>query len=106
MAMCLLSFIFLIGSIRTNGLFFIIFVLATIGFGCASGAFFNFSYGNTELGVQLIVATGACFFASAILGWWLLASIIFAVMELPIPGIPVFDLSTVIKAKGSAAKDD
>lgn len=80
-------------------MFVLIFICATTGFGFAAGAFWQVALGNMAWGIQLVVATGACFFAASMLGWYLFASIIIATMELPIPDLPVFDLSTVIKAK-------
>lgn len=59
------------------------------------------AYGN-----ELVVWTGACFFAASMLGWYLLLSIIVATMELPVPDLPVFDLSTVIPARSRAQKTE
>lgn len=95
----MLSFIYLIGSLRTNGIFFLIFVLATIGFGFGAGGFFQLAQGNTVIGGRCVVGLGACFFAADLLGWYLLLAAIIQIMELPIPDLPVFDLSTVIKAR-------
>lgn len=57
-------------------------------------------------GTELVVWTGACFFGASMLGWYLLLSIIVATMELPIPDLPVFDLSTVIPAKPRVKKSE
>jgi hypothetical protein len=38
------------------------------------------------------------------LGWYLLAALMFQIMELPIPLLPVFDLSEVVKAKKPKTK--
>ncbi|KAH7063946.1 hypothetical protein BKA63DRAFT_572820 [Paraphoma chrysanthemicola] len=98
-AMAILSFLFLLGSLRVNGVFVLIFTFVTIGFGLGSGAFFHLSRGSVALGTKLATGTGACFFAASALGFYFLLALIVAIMELPIPDIPVFDLSTVIKAK-------
>ncbi|KAH7076319.1 hypothetical protein FB567DRAFT_504415 [Paraphoma chrysanthemicola] len=98
-AMAILSFIFLIGSLRVNGVFVLIFAFATTGFGLGSGAFFHLSRGSIALGTKLATGTGACFFAASVLGFYFFLVLIVAIMELPIPDLPVFDLSTVIKAK-------
>jgi hypothetical protein len=97
--MGILSFIFLLGSLRVNGVFVLIFLFVTIGFGLASGAFFHLAKANVVLGTKLAVGTGACFFAASVLGFYFFLALIIAIMELPIPDLPVFDLSTVIKAK-------
>lgn len=101
--MTVLSFIFLLGSFRTNGVFVLIFTFATIGFGLGAGAFFHLSRGNTVVGLRLATGLGACFFAAGVLGFYFLAALVIAIMELPIPDLPVFDLSTVIKAKSRSA---
>jgi hypothetical protein len=94
--MCILSIIFLLGSLRTNGVFVLIFIFASIGFGLGSGAFFHLAHGNTATGL------GACFFATGVLGFYFLTAMMIAIMELPIPDLPVFDMSTVIKPRSRA----
>jgi hypothetical protein len=98
-AMGILSFIFLLGSLRVNGVFVLIFTFVTIGFGLGAGAFFHLAKANVALGTKLATGTGACFFASSVLGFYFFLAMIIAIMELPIPDVPIFDLSTVIKAK-------
>lgn len=51
-----------------------------------------------------LVATGAAFWAAAMLGWYLLLSIMIETMELPLPALPVVDLSNRIKAKKPKAE--
>jgi hypothetical protein len=97
--MCILSFLFLLGSLRVNVVFVLIFTFATIGFGLGAGAFFNLSRGSVVVGTRLATGTGACFFAAGVLGFYFLMALIVAIMELPVPDLPVFDLSTVIKAR-------
>lgn len=82
------------------------FVCATIGFSFASAAFFFTAIGQMTYGTELVVWTGACFFAASMLGWYLLLSIVVATMELPIPDLPVFDLSTVIPAKSRGSEKE
>lgn len=97
--MCILSFIFLLGSLRTNLVFVIIFIFATIGFGLGAGAFFHLARGNIVVGTRLATGLGACFFATGVLGFYFLLALVVAIMELPIPDIPVGDMSTVIKPR-------
>ncbi|KAI8942307.1 hypothetical protein NX059_000386 [Plenodomus lindquistii] len=101
-AMCLLSFVFLVGSLRVNGVFVLIFLFVTIGFGLGTGAFFNLAAGNATTGGRLVVGTGACFFAASVLGFYFLLALMIAIMELPIPDLPVFDLSTIVKPRSRA----
>jgi uncharacterized protein len=92
---------------RTNLFFLLIFVVATIGFSFAAAGFFALAAGNAAFGATMIVATGACFFAASCFGWYLLLAAIIEIQEIPIPSLPVVDLSTHIKAKSlvRAAKD-
>ncbi|KAH4052186.1 hypothetical protein HBI04_119910 [Parastagonospora nodorum] len=106
-AMGILSFIFLLGSLRVNGVFVLIFMFVTIGFGLGAGAFFHLAKANVVLGTKLATGTGACFFAASVLGFYFFLALVIAIMELPIPDPPVFDLSTVVKPKSRAVlKED
>ena len=99
--MGLLSFIFLICSLRTNLIFVLIFTGATLGFLLAAAAFWATAAGMA-IGATLLVATGGSFFAAAMLGWYLLAVIMFAEIGFRFP-LPVFDLSTTIKGASDRA---
>lgn len=99
LSLAILSFIFLICSTRTNLFFFLIFIVATMGFGFATGSFWQIANGNMTVAGQLLVGCGACFWAAAMMGWYLLAAMMIPIMELPIPSLPIVDLSTVIKPK-------
>ncbi|KAF9691395.1 hypothetical protein EKO04_010583 [Ascochyta lentis] len=99
LSMCLLSLIFLLGSLRTNLVFVFIFLFATIGFGMGAGAFFQLARGDALGGARLAVGLGACFFATGVLGFYFLLALVVAIMELPVPDVPVGDLSTVVKAR-------
>lgn len=99
----MLSFVFLICSTRTNGIFVVIFICATIGFSFAAASLWYTAAGNA-LGATFLVATGAAFFAADVLGWYLLLAIMIQIMELPIPDLPVFDLSTIVKARPRGVK--
>lgn len=106
LALAILSFIFLICSLRTNLFFFLIFVAATMGFSFATAAFWYNAEGNMALGKEFLVATGGCFWAAAMFGWYLLLAIMIPTMELPIPAPPIVDLSTVIRAKKPHKRED
>lgn len=99
LSLALLSFVYLIGSLRTNGVFALIFVFATLGFSFATATLFYAAKGMVATSNTMTVATGACFFGADMCGWYLLLAEIIAVMELPVPDLPVFDLSTVVKAR-------
>ena len=94
--MALLSFCYLVGSLRTNLFFLLIFVVATIGFSFAAAGFFAIAQGNMAYGTEMIVATGACFFAASVFGWYLLLAAIIEIQEIPVPSLPLVDLSTKV----------
>lgn len=97
--LAVLSFAFLLGSLRTNLVFVLIFVCATCGFGMAAGAFWAIAQNDMANGQTLLQWTGGVFFAASLLGWYLFFGSIIATMELPIPDLPVFDMSTIVKAR-------
>lgn len=99
--MAMLSFIFLICSIRTNVVFFLVFTGATLGFSLATGAFWQLAQGNVSAGTTLLVATGGSFFATAMFGWYMFLAVMLAIMDLP--SLPIGDLSTVIKGQSEKA---
>jgi hypothetical protein len=101
--MGVLSFIFLICSLRTNGIFVAIFTAATLGFCLAAGAFWTTAKGMA-IGSTLLVATGGSFFGASMLGWYLLAVIMFAELDFGWP-LPVFDLSTTIKGASDRKRE-
>lgn len=105
--MGMLSFVYLVGSLRTNACFSLIFVCATIGFELGAAGFFLLSFGHAVAGGRCIIGLGACFFVADLIGWWLLLGAVIQIMELPIPDLPVFDLSTRVKARprGGAKQD-
>ncbi len=98
----MLSFLFLFCSIRTNLVFVLIFICATIGFALAAASNFYAAIGSTVASGNLLVATGGIFLAADLLGWYLAFAQMFAIMELPLPDIPVMDLSQIVKPKSRA----
>lgn len=96
--------IFLLGALRTNLIFVLIFVGATTGFGFAAAALFYTALGRAEIASTCLVGTGAGFFVADMLGWYLFLGMIIETMELPLPSLPVFDLTNVIKPKKKKAE--
>lgn len=99
LAMALLSFLFMLGALRINVVFVVVFFCATIGFGFATAANWHAALGATAISETCLVGAGAVFFVADLAGWYLGFAQIFAIMELPLPDIPVGDLSTRIKPK-------
>ncbi|CZT04240.1 related to Y.lipolytica GPR1 protein and Fun34p [Rhynchosporium graminicola] len=65
--MGLLSVIFLIFSLRTNVIFVIVFIGASLGFLLAAASFWTTALGMT-IGATLLKATGGAFFVAAMMG--------------------------------------
>lgn len=75
------------------------FLFATIGFGLGAGAFINLSWGYQASHDKLAVGTGACLFIVGLFAFYLLVGFVTATMELPIPDLPVYNLSTRVKSR-------
>ncbi|KAH9220006.1 GPR1/FUN34/yaaH family-domain-containing protein [Leptodontidium sp. 2 PMI_412] len=101
--MGLLSFIYLICSLRTNLIFVFVFTGASLGFVLAAASFWTTALGMI-VGATLLKGAGGAFFVAAVMGWYLLAAIMFATLDLPW-GLPVVDLSTMIKGASQKRKD-
>ena len=103
--MSLLSLVYLICSLRTNLVFVLVFICATLGFALAAAGFWTLAKGKLVMGERLLQGTGGCFFAAAMCGWYLLAAIMFAELDLPWIKLSVFDLSGVIKGASQRVKE-
>lgn len=83
--MCL---VYLVCSIRTNIVFFMIFFTLVLAFAMLAGAYWQLNNGNTALAGRLQIAGGACAFCTCIFGWWIFIAIMLASLDFPfsIPG--------------------
>ena len=97
--MGLLCFVYLIISIRTNIIFFLIFLLLIPNFGCLAAYFFQ--HGANP---KLLVAAGACDFIVCLLGWYLFFVQLLAAVDFPL-NLPVGDLSRFIKGASERKMD-
>lgn len=86
--MGLMCFVYLICSIRTNFVFFMIFFTLFIAFSLLAGAYWQLNNGNTALAGRLQIAGGAFTFCTCIFGWWIFIAIMLASLDFPfsIPG--------------------
>ncbi|OJJ57943.1 hypothetical protein ASPSYDRAFT_153100 [Aspergillus sydowii CBS 593.65] len=96
--LALLTFIYLICSIRTNLCLFTALFLLVITFGLTAGSFFQLANGAEELGERLQVAAGAFNFALCIPIWHIFLTQILEAVDFPFR-IPVGDLSSVIPGR-------
>ncbi|KXL49739.1 hypothetical protein M433DRAFT_66810 [Acidomyces richmondensis BFW] len=101
--MGVLCFVFLICSIRTNVVFFLIFLLLVPAFGCLAGAYWSLAEGKSSTANTLLIAAGALTFVVDMLGWWIFAAIMLASLDFPFQ-LPVGDLSHIVKGASERAK--
>ncbi|CAD6576801.1 MAG: hypothetical protein ASARMPRED_007886 [Alectoria sarmentosa] len=109
--MGLVCLVFLICSLRTNIVFFLIFLSLIGAFGCLAGAYWNLALvgENAANAVaakragQLVVAGGAFTFVTSMAGWWIFFAIMLASLDFPF-NIPVGDLSHIIKGASEKQK--
>lgn len=99
----LLTFIYLICSLRTNLIFVMIFLALDTALWLLTGEYWKLAEGDTYTAGKLQVAAGAFTFTFCIFGWYLLTSILLQSLEFPI-ALPVFDLSKYIVAKRKSKK--
>lgn len=94
-----LCFVYLIISLRTNVIFFLIFLLLVPAFGCLAQYFFGHGANPT-----LLVAAGGLTFVVSLLGWYLFFVQLLAAVDFPL-NLPVGDLSRFIKGASDRKKD-
>lgn len=82
--MGLLDFVFVLCSLRTNVILFMILLSLVPAFGFLAGAFWNLGEGNMELAGKLQIGGGACAFAACMFGWYLWASLLLASVDAPL----------------------
>jgi len=89
--MGVLCTVYLVISLRTNIIFFLIFLLLIPAFGCLAAFFFGHGANPT-----LLTAAGALTFVISLLGWYLFFVQLLAAVDFPL-NLPVGDLSRFIK---------
>jgi succinate-acetate transporter protein len=81
--MGILCLIYLICSIRTNLVFFLIFFTLVPAFGLLAGAFFNAALGKVSIAGKCQEAAGAFTFVTCMCGWYILLAIMLASVDFP-----------------------
>ncbi|EAW24524.1 putative plasma membrane ammonium transporter (Ato3) [Aspergillus fischeri NRRL 181] len=97
-ALTVITFIYMICSLRTNACLFSALFLLEITLGLFAGAFFSISAGNLHLAEKLQVVGGAFNFALCIPIWWIFITQILEAVDFPV-SLPVGDLSTLIPGR-------
>ncbi|KAF2019340.1 hypothetical protein BU24DRAFT_439524 [Aaosphaeria arxii CBS 175.79] len=103
-AMAIMCFIFLICSLRTNIVFFMIFLTLVLAFSCLAGSYLEANNGNLAASARLQTAGGAFAFCTCMFGWWIFIAIMLASLDFPFE-IPVGDLSGFIKGASERTSD-
>ncbi|KAB8292522.1 hypothetical protein EYC80_008232 [Monilinia laxa] len=108
--MAVLCLIFFVCSLRTNGVFVVVFLTLFLGFSLLTASYWHKAngIGNTNaaelaLADRLQIAAGACLFVTSIAGWWMFFSLMLTALDFPFQ-IPVCDLSTLIKGASERQK--
>ncbi|KAI2790235.1 hypothetical protein POX_d05742 [Penicillium oxalicum] len=97
-ALSVLTFVYLLCSIRTNICLFLALFLLVITFSLFAATYFQLSYGNLEHAAKLESVAGGFNFALCLPIWWIFAAQIFEAVDFPF-SLPVGDLSTVIQGR-------
>lgn len=82
--MGMLCLIYLVCSIRTNLVFFLIFFTLVPAFGLLAGTFFQLAKGQTALALKLQEAAGAFAFITSLCGWYIFFAIMLASVDFPL----------------------
>ncbi len=98
-----MCFIYLICSLRTNVIFFMIFLLLIPTFCCLAGSFWQAAQGNAATALTLQHASGGLAFAASLFGWYLFLVLLLASVDFPL-SLPVGDLSRFIKGASEKQK--
>ncbi|EME44297.1 hypothetical protein DOTSEDRAFT_71958 [Dothistroma septosporum NZE10] len=106
--MGVLCFVYLILSLRTNLVFFLIFLFLVPSFAMLAAAFFALGAdytGNAARAHTYVLTAGALTFVVDMLGWYIFFAIMLASLDFPFQ-LPVVDLSRFIKGASDKAKKD
>lgn len=98
----LLSFVFLICSIRTNICLFVLFLAYTIAFPLLAGAEWSHAQGQIELAHKLTVGGGAACFVVSMCSWYAMLGGLLESVDFPFT-LPMGDLSHIVP--GSKDRD-
>ncbi|KAF7562244.1 hypothetical protein G7046_g1899 [Stylonectria norvegica] len=97
-SMTILCTIFCIASIRTNIVFFTIFLLLIPTFGCLSASFFATSKSQTASALTYQHVGAGLLLGVSMLGWYIFMALILLSVEFPFR-LPLGDLSTIVPGR-------
>ncbi|KAF7190699.1 Protein alcS [Pseudocercospora fuligena] len=103
--MGLLCLIYLICSIRTNLILFLVLLPLPAAFSCLAASFWYAGQGMADKSSDLTTAGGALLFVTCMFGWYLFFALMLASVDAPFQ-LPVFDLSTKVRGASDRKKSD
>lgn len=101
----LINLWFTICSLRTNVIMVIIFVFVELALLLVAGAYWVKAEGKVDQAERLEVAAGACAFVFCVFGWYLELHLLLQAVDFPF-GLPVFDLSHIVKGASELKMDN
>ncbi|GAA6040484.1 hypothetical protein JCM8097_004572 [Rhodosporidiobolus ruineniae] len=100
----ILVLIYLVASIRTNVVFFLLFLFLEITFWLLVAVYTRLAFNHTAVTTLMRVA-GAFAFLTCVMGWYLMTVLIFDSVGVPVK-LPVGDLSSVWAARARRRRND
>ncbi|KIW90988.1 uncharacterized protein Z519_08771 [Cladophialophora bantiana CBS 173.52] len=104
LAMALVTFFFLVASLRTNITFALVFFFIDLAFIMLMACYWTVADGNVNTARKCQKAAGAFVFVFSILGWYLFFTLILQSVDFPIK-LPLGDLSTKIPGASEKKKE-
>ncbi|CAK4033212.1 GPR1 FUN34 -class plasma membrane [Lecanosticta acicola] len=104
--MGVLCFLYMILALRTNVVFFLIFMTLVPAFALLAAAFWHLAEdyeGNAALAKTEVLAAGALTFVTDMCGWYIFFAILLASLDFPFQ-LPVGDLSRFVKGASEKGK--
>lgn len=103
--MGLLCFLYMILALRTNLVFFLIFLFLVPSFGLLAAAYWHLAMGEAyaSMAETEVLTAGALTFVVDMLGWYIFFAIMLAALDFPFQ-LPVVDLSRYVKGASDKAK--
>ncbi|KAF1361041.1 hypothetical protein EJ07DRAFT_164643 [Lizonia empirigonia] len=102
-SMGLLCLIYLVCSLRTNLVFFLIFFTLVPAFALLAATFLLLAQGRAATAAKCQEAAGAFAFVTCICGWYIFFAIMLASVDFPF-SLPIVDLSGVVRGAGEKRK--
>jgi len=103
MVMALVTFFFVIASLRTNVVFVLVFLFIDLAFVMLMATYWTLAEGMASVSHKCQIAAGAFIFVFCVFGWYLFLNLILLAVDFPV-NLPVGDLSTRFKGASERKK--